>query len=160
MYNFSKVFHTKCCITHLCILSRSWNVRAHKFSRACECFTNCPSGDHMPDVLSGVEVQTACWSGVGVTKPISSVPLFSDFFNIVKLCQAIEYHVYIWQVSPQLSCGDTCQIWMWFEESNMYFCHVEKFAYGEINQRSFSNPHPWSGAQVMVAHCSYQSLAN
>ena len=22
-------------------------------------------------------------------------------------------HVHIWQVLPQLSCGDTCQIWMW-----------------------------------------------
>ena len=25
----------------------------------------------------------------------------------------------------------------------MYFCHIENFAYGEINERSFSNPHPW-----------------
>ena len=40
------------------------------------------------------------------------------------------------------ACGDTCQIWMWFEESNMYFCEIENFAYGEINERSFSNPHP------------------
>ena len=66
-------------------------------------------------------------------------PIFSALSNHTL---AIEYHVYIWQVSPQLSCGDTCQIWMWFEESNMYFCHVENFAYGEINERSFSNPHP------------------
>ena len=55
---------------------------------------------------------------------------------------AIEYHIYIWHASPQLSCGDICQIWMWFEESNMYFCHIENFAYGEINERSLSNPHP------------------
>ena len=33
---------------------------------------------------------------------------------------------------------------MWFEESNMYFCRVDKIAYGEINERIFSNPHPWS----------------
>ena len=26
----------------------------------------------------------------------------------------------------------------------MYFCHIEYFAYGEINERSFSNPHPWT----------------
>ena len=26
----------------------------------------------------------------------------------------------------------------------MYFCHIENFAYGEINERSFSNPHPCS----------------
>ena len=25
----------------------------------------------------------------------------------------------------------------------MYFCEIENFAYGEINERSFSNPHPW-----------------
>ena len=24
----------------------------------------------------------------------------------------------------------------------MYFCEIENFAYGEINERSFSNPHP------------------
>ena len=49
-------------------------------------------------------------SGVGVTKPISSVPLFSEFLEMSKESLAIEYHVYIWQVSPQLSCGDICQI--------------------------------------------------
>ena len=26
----------------------------------------------------------------------------------------------------------------------MYFCETENFAYGEINERSFSNPHPSS----------------
>ena len=56
---------------------------------------------------------------------------------------AIGYHVYIWQLPPQLSCSDTCQIWMWFEEPDMYFCHIENIAYGEINERSFrKNPHP------------------
>ena len=25
----------------------------------------------------------------------------------------------------------------------MYFCHIENFAYGEINERSFSNLHLW-----------------
>ena len=57
-------------------------------------------------------------SGVGVTKPISSVPLFfvglkrcmicTSLFNAMncsalsKHALAIEYHVYIWQVSPQV----------------------------------------------------------
>ena len=26
----------------------------------------------------------------------------------------------------------------------MYFYMIENFAYGEINERSFSNPHPWT----------------
>ena len=77
--------------------------------------------------------------GVGVTKPIFSVPLFSTFPSLSKQTLAIEYRVHIWQVSPQLSCGDTCQIWMWFGESNRYFCKIENFANGEISERSFSN---------------------
>ena len=56
----------------------------------------------------------------------------------------LAYHVYICQVSPQLCCGDTCQIWMWFKEFNWCFYQIENFAYGEINERSFSNPHAWS----------------
>ena len=34
---------------------------------------------------------------------------------------------------------------MWFRESNRYFCKVENFAYGEINERSFCNPHRCAG---------------
>ena len=73
---------------------------------------------------------------------------FPHFLLLSKQTLAIEYHVYIWQVSPQLSCGDTCQIWMWFRESNRYFCKIENFAYGEISERSFSNPHPWTTDKI------------
>ena len=76
---------------------------------------------------------------------LSQFPLFRYFpkiFFAVKTHFNVKYGVHIWQVSPQLGCGDTCQIWMWFEESNIYFCEIENFAYGEINERSFSNPHP------------------
>ena len=55
---------------------------------------------------------------------------------------ALEYHVYIWQVSPQLSCGDTWLIWMWSKESNRFFRKIENFANREIYERSFSNPRP------------------
>ena len=48
----------------------------------------------------------------GVTEPISYVLLFSHIPLLSKQMLAIEYHIYIWQVSLQLSCGDTCQIWM------------------------------------------------
>ena len=41
-----------------------------------------------------------------------------------------------------LSCGDTCQTWMWFKESNRYFRKINNFAYRKINEWSFSNPHP------------------
>ena len=40
---------------------------------------------------------------------------------------------------------------MWYNKSNRYFCQIENFAYGEINERSFSNPHPTS-IQVSSRH--------
>ena len=54
------------------------------------------------------------------------------------------YHIYIWQVSPQLSSGDTRLIWMWCKESHRYFSKIENFVYREINKQSFSNSHPCS----------------
>ena len=80
--------------------------------------------------------------GVGLLRQFSPFRYFPHFPLLSKQMLAIEYHVCIWQVSPQLSCGDTCQIWMWLRESNRYFCKIENFAYGEISERSFSNPHP------------------
>ena len=91
------------------------------------CFTLCNQGIHQ---------------GWGLLSQFLLFRNFPNFSALSKQTLAIEYHLYIWQVSPQLSCGDTCQILMWFEKSNMYFCHIENFAYGEINERSFSNPHP------------------
>ena len=81
--------------------------------------------------------------GWGLLNQFSPFRYFPHFPLLSKQTLAIEYHVYIWQVSPQLSCGDTCQIWMWFRESNRYFCKIKNFAYGEISERSFSNHHPW-----------------
>ena len=81
--------------------------------------------------------------GWGLLSQFSPFRYFPHLPLLSKQTLGIEYHVYIWQVSPQLSCGETCQIWMWFRESNRYFCKIENFAYGEISERSFSNPHPW-----------------
>ena len=47
---------------------------------------------------------------------LSQFPQFRYFpkFSASPKCMlAIVYHVHICQVLPQLSCGDTCQIWMW-----------------------------------------------
>ena len=75
----------------------------------------------------------------------SQFPPFRYFFHIPSLSKqtlAIGYQVYIWQVSPQLSCSDTCQILMWSQESNRYtFCKIKNFADEEVNERSFCNPH-------------------
>ena len=75
--------------------------------------------------------------GWGLLSQFPPFRYFSNFSASPKCMLAIAYHVHIWQVLPQLSCGDTCQIWM-----NRYFDSIKNFAYGEINERSFSNPHP------------------
>ena len=80
--------------------------------------------------------------GWGLLSQFPPFRYFTNFSSLSKHTLTVKYRVYIWQVSPQLSCGDTCKIWMWFEESNMYFYMIENFTYGEINERSFSNPHP------------------
>ena len=82
--------------------------------------------------------------GWGLPSQFSLFRYFRNFSALSKHTLNIKYHVYIWQVSAQLSCGDTCQTWMWLKKSNSYFCKTENFAYGEINERSFSNPHPKS----------------
>ena len=81
--------------------------------------------------------------GVGVTKAISSVPLFSEIFSIVKT-----------QVSSCIS-RSYLAIQTWFKYSKRYFCQIEKFACGEINERSFSYPHPWFAYCTSKDLCTY-----
>ena len=81
--------------------------------------------------------------------------LFCYFHNLSELWNytlSIKHHVYIWQVSPQFSCGGTCQICMWLKEFSMYFCRIENFVSGEINERSISNPHPCFDCIAIHAH--------
>ena len=65
-----------------------------------------------------------------------SLRYFLDFSPLLP----VEYHVHIWQVSPQHSCGDTCQIWKWFKEPNRYSHKFKIFALQrnlQKNERSF-----------------------
>ena len=87
-------------------------------------------------------VQEAVVQGWGLLSRFPPFRYFPHFSTVSKHTLDIEYHVYIWQLSPQLSCVDTCQIWKWFKESNRYFWKIENFANGEINEQSFSNPRP------------------
>ena len=91
----------------------------------------------------------------GVIKPISSVPLFSEFFSIIKLHVSYQTsRLYLAGVS-RLSCGDICQTWMWFKECGRCFHKIENFVRGEINERSFSNPLPrGEGAKARFVHFS------
>ena len=74
----------------------------------------------------------------GVTKSIWSIPFIFLIFSIVwKHTVAIEFHVDICLVSPQFSCSNSCQIWLWFKESNIYFRKIkflltEKWTNGDL----------------------------
>ena len=62
--------------------------------------------------------------------------------------------IYIWQVSPQLSCGDTCQIWMWYSISNHRFNNSEKLEQleclrSEIPQPPHDYPYWWFTSDPM-----------
>ena len=68
---------------------------------------------------------------------------FPIFFNIAKT------HVCYWTSRTNLRGIATAQL-LWhlsnmdaIQESNRYFYEIENFAYGEVNERSFSNPHLW-----------------
>ena len=61
------------------------------------------------------------WPVVGLLSQFPPFRYFPKFSAFSKHMLAIEHHAYIWQVSPQFSCGDTCHTLMWFKEFNRYF---------------------------------------
>ena len=122
------------------------NLRRHRARRHCNVIAPDAREVSLEDPGKTNQFQTTIKHnklGWGLLSQYSTFRYFPHFPLLSKQTLTIEYHVYIWQVSPQPSCGNTCQIWMWFRESNRYFCKIENFAYGEIGERSFSNPHPW-----------------
>ena len=47
-------------------------------------------------------------------------------------------------MSPQLSCGNTCEIWTWYSIGNQCFDKGEKSGNSRNGGNWFSNPHPWA----------------
>ena len=45
-------------------------------------------------------------------------------------------------MSPQLSCGDTCQIWMRFKECKRYFCDISILLTEKLTNRDLVSPTP------------------
>ena len=78
----------------------------------------------------------------------SSRSLCSSFF-LLKRCFTLIYHVDIWQVSTQRSCGDTCRTSTWCNDSDR--CSF-KYAYiGVMNEPSFGNHLP---SLIMTNQCN------
>ena len=59
------------------------------------------------------------WGLLSQYSPFRYFPIFSEWS---KQWLPVWHQVHIWQVSPQLSCGDTWQIWTWLKLSDLYFC--------------------------------------
>ena len=165
------------CMSNFRVIGKVWNqiswLRhfARSYGKTSICLVNRGEGvkkwanRHFVNMTWLVSTHTLYCTGVGLLNQFSPFRYFPHVPLLSKQTLAIEYHVYIWQVSPQLSCGDTCQIWMWFRESNRYFCKIENFAYGEISERSFSNPHPWAGWHrlcsvvcMFIGHMPYSQI--
>ena len=108
--------------------------------------------------FTSVTLPPASWRASQEWGLLSRFPPFRyapNFATSPKYMWAIEYHVHIWQVSPQLRCGDTCKLWLKFKERNKYFCDIENFAYREIDERSFSCPHPRSVSDALCCRRKY-----
>ena len=90
-----------------------------------------------------------------VTKPISSVPLFSEFFNTVKT------HVSYWISRLYLTCVAAVQLRWHLSNMNVIWKNLtgtfakSNFAYREINERSFSNRPPSPPTTPTPTHGSY-----
>ena len=93
------------------------------------------------------------WRLLSQFSPFRYFPNYSEWY---KQWLPEWYQVYIWQVSPQLSCGDTWQIWTWLKVSNLYFCKIKISRNGEINERSFRNPHPCISETIKNSWCSWR----
>ena len=88
---------------------------------------------------------------MGITKVIS----IFQFLESSKHFLSIEYHVHIWQILPQRSYGvPSCQIKVWYKESNKYFCNiVEKYFHGNINERSSNKlSSPMSNLDILLCN--------
>ena len=87
---------------------------------------------------------------MGVTYTIALVHNLILFFSeLPQHFVFFEYHVHIWRVSTQLSCSDTCQIWMRFKWYKHYFFKIRKIP----NEKKATSPYY---PQLLI---SYQALA-
>ena len=69
------------------------------------------------EVLQSCAKLSKCSWAPGVTK--------AQFVNF-SISKIFDPTLVAVKFSPQLSCGDTCQIWMWYSIANMYSGDAEK----------------------------------
>ena len=72
---------------------------------------------------SNLEDLTQGW---GLLKFHAIISLIAKFSILQKYMLDSSNHIHIWQMLPQLSCGDTCQTWMRYSRGNQYFDKIWK----------------------------------
>ena len=80
---------------------------------------------------------TSLHESAGLFSQYISFCHFSDLSSLSRHWTSIDHSLFIWHVSPQLSCGDTCQIWMWFKYLTSHFIRSKI----SLAERNFSKPH-------------------
>ena len=63
-------------------------------------------------------------------------------------------------MSPQLSCDDTCQIWMRFTETQKYWCKTGNVTYGKTKEWSICNPTPVLSSRFANLNVYYFMILN
>ena len=92
----------------------------------------------------------------GLQSQFSPLRYFPDFSALSKHTLDTEYHVCIWQVSPQLSCGDTCHIWMWFKGSNSYFARSKNLLTEKLTNGALVAPTSGHFGMGIQHRCAYR----
>ena len=88
--------------------------------------------------------------GWGLLNIFSQFRYFLSFSGWSKHWLPVWYHVHIWQVSPQLSCGDTWQIWTLLKISKLYFCSIKVSVTEKLTNGALVTPTPGSANYLVV----------
>ena len=80
--------------------------------------------------MQGLVSSQWSWGLLSQFSPFRYFPIFYEWW---KQWLPEWYQVHIWQVSPQLSCGDTWKIWTCLKVSNLYCYWIIISRNGEIN---------------------------
>ena len=81
---------------------------------------------------------------MGVTKASFENFSVGKIFRLAKVPLSYLNHIYIWQVPPQLSCSDTCQIKSRYSIANVCFHNTEKFINSGTEEIGLVTPTPRS----------------
>ena len=103
------IYHPRVFTSRVCPhLAHCYINNSHPFWQGLSSAHTCSRAAHQSNKVNA----RASKAGVGVTESISCPRHFTPLLRNWNYYSYFWYHFHIWQMSPQLSRGDTCQIWM------------------------------------------------